>query len=107
MKKDFNYYVRKVKDRTDKLDADHNGAFYGMSKQDAIEAITITLFEGFDIRTDETSNPNPHEYQITRFVNNIKRILEDVDKPYMFVSEHSFKVWCDRKRGIIKDYWDY
>ncbi len=101
-----NKYISKVKDRTDKLDADSNGAFYGMSKRDAIEAMTITLFEGFDMRTDEPPNPDPHEYQFNGYVNNIRRVLEEVDKPYMFVSEHAFKVWYDRKNGIFKDYWD-
>ena len=104
--KDTKHYLAKVKDRTDKLNDKYNGAFYNMSKRDAIEAITIALFEGFDVRTDEPPNPDPHEYQITGYVNNIKRILEEVDKPYMFVSERAFKVWYDRKQGIVKDYWD-
>ena len=106
MKKDYEYYMKKVKDRCDKLNADSGGAFYGMTKRDAVEATTITLFEGFDIRTEEPPNPDPHEYQINTYLMKIRRILEEEGKPYMFVSEHAFRVWFDRKNGIIKDYWD-
>lgn len=106
MSKQIDEIMAEVRARVDAMDAEYNGEFYGMSKRDAIEANTIALFEGFDLRTDEPPNPNPHEYQITGFVNKIRRILEEEDKPYMFVSAHAFKVWHDRKNGIVKDFWD-
>jgi hypothetical protein len=103
----LDYYIQKSKDKFDKLDADYNGKFYGMSKQDAIECLTLTLFEAFDVYSEETPNPNPHPIQIQQFINKVQDILNEKDKPYMFVSPHSFKVWFDRKNGIIKDYWSY
>lgn len=107
MNKRLEYYQNKIQARSDNLDKEYNGAFYGMSKRDAIEAITLALFEGFDVETEAPPNENPHPYQINTFLRKIGEVLEGNLKPYMYVSEHAFRAWHDRKQGIIKDYWDY
>lgn len=99
--------LNKVRLRQDQLNRETDGSLYSMNKQDVMEALTISLFEGYDQRIYVNTPSEPDSMSVERYLKTIKDMFESDDKPHMFISEQDFIVWYGRKNGDIRPYWEY